>query len=584
MSKVFLRRTRSVSEPSLLRPHGPGCGEASSAKSLVGAALLALAACGGGPGGDSTGPINPAFREHRLSEARAEHALTTLGNGDLLVTGGIGLSGARLTSCDVIDASVVPTGDPVVATGAMAVARARHTATLLGSGRVVVIGGSSVGATEEYVPSPGNPAAGTFTASATAVLSTPRARHAAVALLDGRVLVVGGEDAVGAALGSCELYVSAAAPMAAAGPLGTARRDATATRLPDGRVLVVGGRDAAGAVLASAEVYDPGTNAWTTLASTLSTPRALHAALLLGGDTPSPADDRVVVTGGFGPLGLGVSSVEQLDPATLTFSPAGDLDGPGVFDHAAVVLGNGQGAVLGGFSSGGASASAAPVRETAVYRLASGTGVGAQDLPGRRGATRAGVVASSGPAGSDVVLVGGYAEDGTPQDEVFVLPLDDEATALADTLTDEEALALGVFTTAFHLFYDGLVGGGDVDLVVERDPVFGTRVRGWVGNFDVDLEVDAGSVVGEVEGKDYKMSVTSGLVRAPDLQVDYRPFAYVDGDMDVAEQDFDFDVDRDPGLFRGWVYGFDTEAALRIDVDFDHTDPLSSYLDVYWIY
>jgi hypothetical protein len=136
-------------------------------------------------------------------------------------------------------------------------------------------------------------------------------------------------------------------------------------------------------------------------------------------------------------------------------------------------------------------------------------------------------------------------------------------TALADTLTDEEALGVGVFATAFHLFQDGLVGGGDVELGIVHDPVRGRRVRGWVGNFEVTLEVDAGSIVGDVEGKPYAMTVTSGYVSSPDFQVDYRHATYVAGDMDVDAQDFT--STGPPGLQpavrlrqaaprRGWTY------------------------------
>lgn len=109
-----------------------------------------------------------------------------------------------------------------------------------------------------------------------------------------------------------------------------------------------------------------------------------------------------------------------------------------------------------------------------------------------------------------------------------------------------------MFATAFHLFQDGLVGGGDVELGIVHDPVRGRRVRGWVGNFEVTLEVDAGSIVGDVEGKPYAMTVTGGYVSSPDFQVDYRHATYVAGDMDVDGQDFDFDVDRAPGFMRGW--------------------------------
>jgi hypothetical protein len=379
------------------------------------------------------------------------------------------------------------------------------------------------------------------------------------------------------------MFVAAASPMGAAAPLGTPRRDATATLLPDGRVLVVGGRDAAGVPLATAELYDPGLDAWTPTAGPLAAARALHAAVLLDGADANPANDRVWIAGGCDAYGFGVGAAEVFDPTTGTFTSAGDLDGPAVFDAAAVRLANGQAALVGGFTRGGAPAPSEPVRESVVYRLGASSAVGAQDVAARRGAVRAATIPSSGPSGSSLVVAGGFDADGVPQDQVYVLPIDDELTALADTLSDEEALALGVFATAFHLFEDGLVGAGDVELGIVHDPVRGRRVRGWVGRFEVTLEVDAGSVVGDVERKPYAMTVTRGYVSSPDFQVDYRPSSRVAGDMDVDGQDFDFDVDRTPGRFRGWVTGFDDEAAVRIEVDGDVTDPSRSYLDVYWI-
>lgn len=543
--------------------------------------LPVLAGCGGG-GGDSTGDATPGLVVRAMSERRAAATATTLGNGDVLLAGGVGLAGAPLASCDVYDASLSTTADAVRPTGAMARARARFTTTRLPSGQVLAVGGASDGLTELFTPVPATPTAGAWAPTA-ATLVTPRSRHAAALLLDGRVLVVGGEGLGGAALASCELFVAAGSPMAAAGPLGTARRDASATVLPDGRVLVVGGRDAAGAPLGSAELYDPGTDTWTTLASALTTPRALHGAVFLDGGDADPSNDRVLVTGGAGADGRGVADAEVFDPAALGFVGTVPLEGPGVFDAATVRLANGQAAVVGGFVAGGADASGYPVRESVVVRLGGSVGVGAQDLPSRRGALAVAAVPSTGPAGSDLVVAGGYGPDGLPQDEVYVLPIDDELTALVDTLDDDEALAVGVLATAFHLFQDGLVGGGDVDLELRDDPVHGRTVRGFVGNFFVDLEVDAGSVVGEVEGKAYVLSVRGGYVDSPDFQVDFRFAGAVEGDMDVDGQDFDFDVDRSPGFVRGWVTGFDDEAELRIEVDLDRTDPDRSYLDVYWI-
>jgi hypothetical protein len=67
----------------------------------------------------------------------------------------------------------------------------------------------------------------------------------------------------------------------------TGRADATATRLLDGRVLVAGGDNPG--TLASAELYDPSTGKWTATGS------LAHAR---AGDAVRLSDGRVLVNGG----------------------------------------------------------------------------------------------------------------------------------------------------------------------------------------------------------------------------------------------------------------------------------------------
>lgn len=113
-----------------------------------------------------------------------------------------------------------------------------------------------------------------------------------------------------------------------AGPtMGSSRALHLAVRLNDNRVLIVGGADATGAVLSSCEIYDPVTNQFTPTNS-MSTPRVLHAACRL-------ADGRVMVAGGTSTLVPDVvaaltgtlSSVEIYNPATGTWSAANPLAG-----------------------------------------------------------------------------------------------------------------------------------------------------------------------------------------------------------------------------------------------------------------
>ena len=90
--------------------------------------------------------------------------------------------------------------------------------------------------------------AGSWTA--TASMSTARGSMTATRLGNGRVLVVGGADVL-----TAELYDPPTGTWLPAGTLGEPRGLHVAVRLADGRVLVAGG----GRYSARAELYDPAT-------------------------------------------------------------------------------------------------------------------------------------------------------------------------------------------------------------------------------------------------------------------------------------------------------------------------------------
>jgi hypothetical protein len=90
----------------------------------------------------------------------------------------------------------------------MNAARYAHTATILGSGKVLVAGGflctkpgyyDAIASAELY-----DPASGTFTA--TGSLSAERVYHTAAMLPNGKVLLAGGVGLSGGELASAELY------------------------------------------------------------------------------------------------------------------------------------------------------------------------------------------------------------------------------------------------------------------------------------------------------------------------------------------------------------------------------------------
>lgn len=230
---------------------------------------------------------------------------------------------------------------PAVASGgipsvALQSPRAAHTATLLPSGEVLVVGGCAVdsceldarGATSEVF----NPRTSRFRQGPR--LAAPRDGHAAALLPGGHVLVVGGWTP--------ELTRTAerfdGSRFTSTGSLATPRGGPTATPLRDGRVLVAGGSAPGGGALASAEVYDPRTGRFSPTGS-MRSPRGAHVAVRL-------LDGRVLVIGGSN-RGRVLATTELYDPKLGRFT-AGPRLRVARHKHAAVVLRSGRVLVLGG--------------------------------------------------------------------------------------------------------------------------------------------------------------------------------------------------------------------------------------------
>lgn len=259
---------------------------------------------------------------------RASFTATRLVNGSVLVA-----SGGR-------GELYRPDSKDFVLTGAMTSSRGGHTATLLPSGKVVLIGGESAVATAELYDT----VTGTFTA--TASMAVPRASHTATLLPTGEVLVIGGWrfNAPNSALASAELYDPATETFTSTGSMATARVRHTATLLPDGRVLVVGGYDSSFTALASAEFWDPATGQFSATGRPLSAARADHTATLV-------RNGKVLVAGGFTAFpGPAVATAEIFDPGSGDFAPTGPMTTPRG-DHTASLLNDGRVLIAGGFTA-----------------------------------------------------------------------------------------------------------------------------------------------------------------------------------------------------------------------------------------
>jgi hypothetical protein len=234
-----------------------------------------------------------------------------------------------------------------------------HTATALPSGLVLMAGGLCDRGKMRDDPSLQAPhfALSLWDSATRGWLAAPTLRqarlgHSASLMPDGSVLLVGGHADPALApgpeepvLASTERYVAGAVQPAPT--LQKARAGHTSTVLPDGSVLVVGGFDAQGRAIGQAEWLAPGAAGWREVAGP-RVPRHGHSATLL-------SDGRVLVAGGVGPDGSARREVEVWDPGSGRWSDAALLP-VALHGHAATLLANGQVLVAGGANLGATGA------------------------------------------------------------------------------------------------------------------------------------------------------------------------------------------------------------------------------------
>ncbi|WP_437757459.1 kelch repeat-containing protein [Sorangium sp. So ce1389] len=285
-------------------------------------------------------PAPPAMRTRR-----SRHAAAPLGTG-VLVTGGTDVYGLKLDSTELYDPAEGAWSSSPPAPGLMQRARTEHAAIALPDGRVLVVGGDSSGANSTYEVY--DALAMEWVMGRAIPLHNPiddrpahLYRHTATSLAGAseEVLIVGGGGDLDQVVvfNNVFRYDPSTGELTEAAPLLEPRTLHTATLLGSGDVLVVGGFHGTG--LRTTELYTPTKNMWRPGPSMEEgAERYMHTATRL-------QDGRVLV--------IGYSPVTEIyDPATNAFSVGAPmLNASSRFGHSATLLPNGCVLVAGGRQS-----------------------------------------------------------------------------------------------------------------------------------------------------------------------------------------------------------------------------------------
>lgn len=244
-----------------------------------------------------------------MSTPRLDNTLTVLPDGKVLAAGGTTSSGQAGTGAGqtIIPVASAEVFDPATGmwspTGSMTSSRFEPTATSLGDGRVLIAGGlggpgvsGSAGLAYPPVASAEiyDPAVSAFTSAGR--MATARAQQVAARLPDGTVMVaggVGGSDGL-TTLSGAERFDPATSSWGGLPPMSAASTGAAAAVLQSGAVLVAGGEtvnQGTTSSLASAELYQPGKNVWRPAGRMACAHSGLGAARLGDGSVLEVAGD-----------------------------------------------------------------------------------------------------------------------------------------------------------------------------------------------------------------------------------------------------------------------------------------------------
>ena len=368
----------------------------------------------GGTCGDTTAEIYDPVNDNwtlasSISSPRQRHTATLLKDGRVLVVGGLIPGGVSTATCTIYDPGF-NTWSPAAS---MSVSRQWHTATLLPDGTVMVDGGmptaSSIPRTEIFDPGIA-PGPGTWTTVSPDLVA--RVGHGATLLPSGKVLVVGGANPdTGGNQVTCSLYDYANDTWDPTGDLTYRRDQISLVLLPNGNVMALGGDDGIGGsgFINSCEIYDPdpvtGIGTWLP-APSLSIAGNQRTTVLLAdgrildavGNNPAPvteifdytvgswnssgdliesrtdytltplANGKLLIAGGAPSVpisGMPLSTCELYDTVTNSWSPTDSFTARSY--HAAVLLPDGKVLVAGGTVSGLTAIAGVPTNSCELY-------------------------------------------------------------------------------------------------------------------------------------------------------------------------------------------------------------------------
>ncbi len=332
-----------------------------------------------------------------LNYARLQQTATLLPSGKVLIAGG-GVGPDTIDGYSVVDQAEL--FDPATKTFNVAglIARDSHTATLLQSGDVLLVGGES--GWDPHGNAYGNPSpivvdtaeivqvASGLSSVPTGNMLVARESHAASLLSDGRVLITGGEydipvNPFWGELTESEVFDPVTGKFTAVGQMTTARAFHTSTLLQNGKVLITGGEYPV--FSNTAELFDPATDTFR-LTGNMAVQRGFHTATLL-------PNGKVLI--------IGNSALAELyDPSTERFSPAGTMNFSRVW-HTATLLPNGTVLIAGGSTDNGST------KTTEIYDPDTGLFTMGPSMQQDRMLHTATLLANG-----DVLIAGGAASDG----------------------------------------------------------------------------------------------------------------------------------------------------------------------------